>query len=326
MKNLFKRLGMALMIVVLAVGLVACGGNAKDKKSATEDEKALGIDHLAITYVTSPLNVPSIVDKNEAFFEAELPGVAINYEEITSGADQTAALASGDVQLLHCVGGTSVIAAAAAGVDIKIINLYARAPQAYTLFTTDESINTPEDLRGKTIAGPTGTNLHEMLIAYLKTAGMTIEEVNYVNMPIPEAQAALEAGSIDGALLGGASGYKAKEAGLHLVTDGEGLIAGTMCVATSQAFIDEHPQVIKAITAAQEKMRQFMTDSADKAKEMTMKELGIDAKAYDAMITQYNFDMDVSDEDIKGLQATADFMLATGMIKEAIQVEELFVK
>ena len=35
------------------------------------------------------------------------------------------------------------------------------------MYSKDESLTTPESLRGKTIAGPTGTNLHELLVSCL---------------------------------------------------------------------------------------------------------------------------------------------------------------
>ena len=51
-------------------------------------------------------------------------GIEVDYAELTSGADQTQALASGDVQVLYAVGGTSVILSAANGADIKVLNMY----------------------------------------------------------------------------------------------------------------------------------------------------------------------------------------------------------
>ena len=119
----------------------------------------LSIDHLTVTYVTSPLNIPSIVEKENHIFENTL-GIPVDYAEITSGADQTQALASGDVQLLYAVGGTSVILSAANGADIKVLNMYSRAPEAFCMYSKDDSLTTPESLRGKVIAGPAGTNLH----------------------------------------------------------------------------------------------------------------------------------------------------------------------
>ena len=77
---------------------------------------------------------------------------------------------------------------------------------------------------------------------------MTLDDVNYVNMTIPDAKAGLDGGSVDVALLAGATAYNAEQQGYHLVADGEGLISALIAVATTQKFYDEHPDVIKKLT------------------------------------------------------------------------------
>ena len=225
---------------------------AETSAKATADAET-SIDKLTVTYVTSPLNVPTIIEKDQGIFEKEL-GVPVEYAELTSGADQTQALASGDVQVLYAVGATSVILSAANGADIKVLNMYSRSPKAFCMYSKDETLTTPESLKGKTIAGPTGTNLHELLVSYLAQAGMTLDDVNYVNMTIPDAKAGLDGGSVDVALLAGATAYNAEQQGYHLVADGEGLISALIAVATTLKFYDEHPDVIKKLNAAQEEI------------------------------------------------------------------------
>ena len=124
-----------------------------------------GLDKIGMTYVKSPLNVPSIVDKFKGFY-AKSFGVPVEYSEITSGAKQTQALASNSLQFLNCVGGTSVILAAANKADIKIISAYSRAPEAFVIFSKDKNIKSPKDLKGKKVAGPKGTILNELLVRY----------------------------------------------------------------------------------------------------------------------------------------------------------------
>ena len=71
---------------------------------------------ITMTFVSSPLNVPSIVERNHGIFAdtfSEIGVKEVPYSDLTSGADQTQALASGDIQFLYCVGATSVILAAA---------------------------------------------------------------------------------------------------------------------------------------------------------------------------------------------------------------------
>ncbi len=283
------------------------------------------VDKLTVTYVTSPLNVPTILEKDQGIFEKEL-GVPVEYAELTSGADQTQALASGDVQVLYAVGATSVILSAANGADIKVLNMYSRSPKAFCMYSKDESLTTPESLKGKTIAGPTGTNLHELLVSYLAQADMTLDDVNYVNMSIPDAKAGLDGGSVDVALIAGATAYNAEQQGYHLVADGEGLISALIAVATTQKFYDEHPDVIKKLNAAQEEIASYMADNQEATMETVAAALDLDVDAVKEMYGFYDFSTEITDADKEGFQKTADFMYESGMIENELDVNTLFIQ
>lgn len=336
---------------LIALGLAACmtfslagcsGSTGKETAAASAAETAAeastvaetsaeaadtetSIDKLTVTYVTSPLNVPTIIEKDQGIFEKEL-GVPVEYAELTSGADQTQALASGDVQVLYAVGATSVILSAANGADIKVLNMYSRSPKAFCMYSKDETLTTPESLKGKTIAGPTGTNLHELLVSYLAQAGMTLDDVNYVNMTIPDAKAGLDGGSVDVALLAGATAYNAEQQGYHLVADGEGLISALIAVATTQKFYDEHPDVIEKLAAAQDEIASYMADSQDKTMETVAAALDLDVDAVKEMYGFYDFSTEITDADKEGFQKTADFMYESGMIENELDVNTLFIQ
>ena len=297
---------------------------AETSAEATADAET-SIDKLTVTYVTSPLNVPTILEKDQGIFEKEL-GVPVEYAELTSGADQTQALASGDVQILYAVGATSVILSAANGADIKVLNMYSRSPKAFCMYSKDESLTTPESLKGKTIAGPTGTNLHELLVSYLAQADMTLDDVNYVNMSIPDAKAGLDGGSVDVALLAGATAYNAEQQGYHLVADGEGLISALIAVATTQKFYDEHPDVIKKLNAAQEEIASYMADNQEATMETVAAALDLDVDAVKEMYGFYDFSTEITDADKEGFQKTADFMYESGMIENELDVNTLFIQ
>ena len=297
---------------------------AETSAEATADAET-SIDKLTVTYVTSPLNVPTILEKDQGIFEKEL-GVPVEYAELTSGADQTQALASGDVQVLYAVGATSVILSAANGADIKVLNMYSRSPKAFCMYSKDESLTTPESLKGKTIAGPTGTNLHELLVSYLAQADMALDDVNYVNMSIPDAKAGLDGGSVDVALLAGATAYNAEQQGYHLVADGEGLISALIAVATTQKFYDEHPDVIEKLNAAQDEIASYMADSQDETMETVAAALDLDVDAVKEMYGYYDFSTEITDADKEGFQKTADFMYESGMIENELDVNTLFIQ
>lgn len=312
-----KRILSFVMIVCMAAGVLAgCGG---EKKASLPEE-------LVFTYVTAPLNVPSIVEREKEFFERafEEKGIDVSYAELNSGADQTQALASGDVQVLYAVGASSVILSAANGADIKVLNMYSRSPKAFCMYANDVAMTSPEALRGKTIAGPAGTNLHELLVAYLGSANMTIEDVNYVNMSIPDAKAALDGGSIDVALLAGATAYQAGQQGYHLVSDGEGLIDAIIAVAVTEQFYNKYPELVETLMDAQEQIAAYIHENEEEALEIVADELDLELAAVEEMYQYYDFSMEITEEDKVGLQNLADFMLEMEMIETEVDVKTLF--
>lgn len=311
-----KKLLALLLCAVMALSLAACSSSGK-----------YTVDTVTVTYVESPLNVPSIIEKQQGSLAAayEKMGLKFAYSDLTSGADQTAALASGDIQILNAVGGTSVLLAAANGLDIKIISMYSRSPEAFMLFSNDESLTTPESLAGKTIAGPKGTNLHELLVAYLATAGMTIDDVNFVSMDIPSSLAGLEGGSVDCALLAGPVAYNAAKSGKHLVTNGQGLIAATIVTATSQKFYDENKAIIDAFVENQKAILSYIDSSTDEALATAAEAIDMDIEAVREMYAMYDFSMDIAQADLDSLQATEQFLYDTGMIETHVDVSTLLL-
>ena len=342
-----KWIALGLAACMTVSSLTGCGSSKKETEAestavesvaeettveettAEESEAAkTDLNKLVFTYVTSPLNVPTIIEKNQGIFAKDFGemGIITDYAELTSGADQTQALASGDVQVLYAVGATSVILSAANGADIKVLNMYSRSPKAFCMYSKDDTLNSPESLKGKTIAGPTGTNLHELLVSYLAQADMTLDDVNYVNMSIPDAKAGLDGGSVDVALLAGAAAYNAEKQGCHKVTDGEGLIKAIIAVATTQKFYDEHPEVIAQLEKSQQEIADFMKENPDETISIVAKELDLDEEAVKEMYGYYDFSLDISDDDKDGFQKTADFMLESGMIDEPLDVNTLFIQ
>ena len=301
-----RRLFALVALVSLLLGISGCSQTA-----------ALP-DKVVVTYVKAPLNVPSMVERDQGIFSKAFAedGISVEYTEITSGADQTQALASGDVQFLFAVGSASVILAAANGADIRVIGAYSSSPKAFQIVTGDDSIQTAADLKGKVVAGPKGTTLHELLAAYLTDNGLSLSDVDFVSMSIGDAQAALEAGQIDAALLAGANAYSATQSGYRVLADGEGLIDGTVLVATSGDFYDKYPQLVERFQSAHREILDVIQQDPDQALEIAARETGMDRQAVEAMYAMYDFHAELTDADLQSIQKTIQFMKSTGMIEQ----------
>ena len=172
-----QTMSLCLLLIAALLLITGCGSDPKEPAPAPSPA-APKLTAIHSTYVKSPLNIPSILEKRHKTFEDafQANGVSFTYSDLNAGPKQTEALAAGEIDICHALGGTSAILAAANGVDLKIVGIYSRAPEAFTILTKDSSIQTIADLKGKTIAGPKGTILHQLLIAALSrpaSASMT---------------------------------------------------------------------------------------------------------------------------------------------------------
>jgi len=307
------------LVAATAVGLAALTG--------CTGSDAPTVDKVTLTYVTAPLNVPSITEREIGTFADAFgaDGVDVAYSELTTGPEQTAALASGDIQFLFAVGATSVILSAANGADIAIVDAYARAPEAFMLVSGADGPTSPADLVGKTIAGPKGTILHQLLVAYLASGGYTADDVNFVDMTIPDAQAALAGGSIDVALLAGPAASTMLADGYQKVTDGKGLIGATIVVATTRKFADANPSLIRTFREAHQSVLDYIDAHPDEVVGLTAAETGLSEAAVRDTVPMYDFSAQITDADIAAMSATVDFMVANGMIEKAVDVQGLIL-
>lgn len=304
------------------------GSPAVSSQEAANEQASFTVDKINVTYVKSPLNVPSIIERDKGIFAEVFGeyGLPVEYSDLTTGPEQTQALASGDIQFLNAVGATSVILSASNGADIKVLSMYSRSPEAFRLFSKDDSIQSAADLKGKKVAGPKGTILHELLVAYLATADLTEQDIEFLSMGIPEAQAALAGGEVDCALLAGPAAYNMAKDGAPVVTTGKGLVDATIVTATSQAFYDKNPELVKAFLDAQEQALSYIRDNYEEMIEITAAETELDPEAVKEMYPMYDFSAEITDSDIESMKKTERFMKDNDMIENDVGIDGLILK
>ena len=320
-----KSLLIALVAFIACAALVLTGCANKTK---SDEKKAATPSSLKITYVKSPLNIPSIIDKNNQTIANSFAknNTKVSFPDINSGAKQTEALAAGSLDICSALGGTSAILAASNGVDVKIIGTYSRAPKAFNIMAKDPAIKTTADLKGKKVAGPKGTILHQILIAALDKEGFAPSDVEFLSMGIPESVNAMMTGSVDVALVAGADVLRAEKAGAHIVANGENLVDATIVIAVSGKFLEQYPEAVKQYLAAHRENIAFMKTNKAKAYEFTAKETGLEASDVELMAPWYDFDPTITGKDIIELEETQDFLLKTGMQTNKIDIKKIIVR
>jgi sulfonate transport system substrate-binding protein len=305
-----------LALLGLATALLL--GQAPAQAQAPEKPKT-----VRITYVTAPFNVPSIVMREKGFLDAAFAplGVKVENPVITSGAQQTQAIAAGEVDIASVLGGTSAILAAANGVPLKVVAAYARSPKAYFLMTRADGPKALADLKGKKIAGPKGTVLNQLLVAALASQKLTLKDVEYINMDLGAARAALLAGQVDVATLAGANATQVEKAGGRALASGEGLIKPTTVIGASSAFVEKHPELLAAYFAAHRQALDFMKANPEEALAIAAKEQKIGIEDARAQLPLYDFAPAMTAADVANLGEDQAFMIEAGMLPKAKAID-----
>ena len=323
MKKTTKLL--AGLVAILLFAFAAGCGSAPATPSAPAKPAAANPKSISLTYVKAPLNVPSIVEKKLGLLEKEFAKdkIAVQYPEITVGSKQTEAMAAGSLDFAHALGGTSAILAAANGVDLKIIAIYSRAPKAFVVLTKGDKIQKVSDLKGKKVAGPKGTILHQLILAALAKEGLKPDDIQFISMDLPSSAAALMNGSVDAALSAGPDAIRAEKAGARILTTGEGLVEATIVTAVRGEFLQKHPDLVKRFLKTHTAAIEHMRSKPDEVLAMTAAETGLPAETVKLMLPLYDFSPTIKPSDIAELKRTQDFLLQNGMLKKSIEIEKM---
>ena len=182
---------------------------------------------------------------------------------------------------------------------------------------------TAADLNGRTVVGPKGTILHQLLLAAAEKAGLGTADYSYVNMDISAGVAAMAAGSADAALVAGPAVAQAQKSGAHIVTTGEGYLDATIVIAVRGKFLEEHKDLVKRYLDVHSKALKFMADNPEATYDMVAAETGLTADEVKTMYTMYDFNPAITDKDIADLEATQQFLIDNGMMTKKVDIKSI---
>lgn len=286
-------------------------------------QKETTVNEVNISYVKSPFNLPLIVAKKMNMFENEFQkkGINVNFHTITSGAKQAQAMAAGSLDFGGVMNTTSVILANSAGNGIDIISGFSK-PEDMFAIVTNSSITKIEELKGKKIAGPKGTVLHQMLVAVLRSKGLTIDDIEFFHMGLPQARTAMLAGDIDGALLASSLVIKSVEAGANVLTTSKGYVVPKLVITAREDITKNSPELVDIYRDVHLKAMHWINNNKEQAIKIGAEEQGISIEDAKLLYKWSNFDATISSEDISSMEDDIEFMIDNDMISNKIDPRE----
>lgn len=228
-----KYLLLTTLLIISSFALVGCGG-----VKASESAETVKIAYLPITHSLAVLEEAEELASNDQ--------VRVELVKYGSWPELLDALNSGQVD------GASVLIelamkSKAEGVGIKAVAL---GHKDGNVIIVSNEVKDGADLKGRTIAIPHRQSSHNILVNdALEKNGLTIDDINVVELAPTEMPSALAAGTIDGYCVAepfGAMGVSIG-AGKVLYTSEE-LWEDSVCCALvlTDNFIDNHPDTAKA--------------------------------------------------------------------------------
>jgi NitT/TauT family transport system substrate-binding protein len=199
-------------------------------------------------------------------------GLDVDFERVKSGTEAIAFLTQGSVDVGGIAIVTSLWNAWNRGLGVRIIapgalEPYKDSPTRLLVrkaLRDDGAVKDIAALKGRRVAaaGGPGSGGEYLVAKALERAGLTIRDVELMNVANADMPAALERGSVDAALTGSPYADQAVQAG-HAAVLATDLTPGLMTVAFvgSEKFIRERPQVAERFVLALAEAARLMQGS-----------------------------------------------------------------
>jgi len=248
-------------LLILSVLLLSACASVPVENADTQDEMAetTAMDKVKVAYVPIMKFATMYVAAERGIFEKH--GLDVEIERVKSGSEAIAFLSEGQID----VGGIAIVTSLwngwNQGLDIRVIAPGALEPFedsptkviARKELVDNSEISNAADLAGRTvsIAGGPGSGAEYLLSKALQRGGLTIGDIESVNISNADAPAAFANGSVDAALLGSPFADQVIEAGDGVAIETD-LTPGLMTVAFvgSGNFVNERPDVAERFVLA----------------------------------------------------------------------------
>ena len=313
-------------VLVLALAAFLVMGSAS---AGLFDFLGGGDDTVKIGYLPS--------DHDAALFVADAQGlykeknISTELVQFNNGGDLMTAMASGDVDVGY-VGISPVLSSVSSGVPVKVISS-AQVEGSGIIVTKDSNIHSAQDLAGKTIATPGEASIqHVLLSAYLKTNGMSLDDINESAMKVPSINDALKTGNLPAAIT--FQPYVSlgeTDDNIDKLVDSSEIMPGHPCcvVVASDDFIKNHEDTAKDIVAIHENATTFINEQikankTDDIVKLLPEDIVADPAAEADSLQSFPFIFGLDDTYKANVDAFQQLEVDLGILNETISHEDLY--
>ncbi|MFJ2317120.1 ABC transporter substrate-binding protein [Glutamicibacter sp. NPDC087661] len=324
MKHSLKLALASLSVLALA----ACSSGSPSGGSTGEDAAGSDGSLEKITVGVIPIvdTAPIWLGESKGFFAEE--GLDLEIETATGGSAIVPGIQSGsyDFAFSNLI---SVMVANDKGLDMKFVangistTGDVKSDVGSVLVKNDSKISSPKDLAGKKVSVNNLSNIGDTTIkSIVEEDGGDPASIEFVEVPFPDAPAALENGIVDAAWILEPFQSSALDAGAKMLSanfaefDPELDVAGYF---TSAQYAQENPEVTEKFTKAMDKSLQYAQENPDEVREVvgTYTKISEEVRA-DMVLPRFRPDFNR-----EAVQELGDAALSYGTLSKPVDLEKL---
>lgn len=281
---------------------------------------------------TAPGHLKFILFRNKKLLEQEFArdGIRIELATFDGGGPASVAIGSGAIEFTY-IGNNPSLRLGAAGADVKAVGLSSWVPSNETLIVVrpDSPLQKIGELKGKKVAVLTGTVRHSTFAKALKDVGVSIKDVELLNIGIESSGPALARGDVDAIVESTGPAQKLVDVGGARVIFDAGVSgkkewAVPHVISVNGTFARKYPDIVARVLAVDIATARWADANPEETIQIFVKETGSSEKAVRSTYADGKFWQDprITDEAVRSLQGEEAFMAESGLLKGKVDYDK----
>jgi aliphatic sulfonates family ABC transporter substrate-binding protein len=312
---------MAVVCLFMAVLVGGCvRGAQKDTGGASPAGAFGGEQPVKIRFAIQPGEVQPQVADREGYFKEE--GLDVEFSIFSYGPPIVEAFTSKSMDL-GLFGDLPTFSGIVNGVDIQIVAVASSTDTTNGLIVRDAAnIKRLEDLKGKKISVPFGSNSQPLLYLYLQRAGLKDTDVEIINLSVSDAVSSIVSGRIDAAVSWEPNLTFASKAGngVTLLTTAKGYKLFINPLLARSEFTTKYPEQTARFVRAIHKAGLWATAHPDEAAQYVYDATQVDNESTKKNIAGRDYRAVLTPDRIDALVQSAEQSYQYGLITQKIDI------
>ncbi|AYG59387.1 aliphatic sulfonate ABC transporter substrate-binding protein [Rhizobium jaguaris] len=255
-------------------------------------------------------------------------GISVEWSEFTSGPPLLEALGAGALDF-GATGDVPPLFAQAANGNLLYVGQYKGSPEGSAILVRKDSpIETLSDLKGKKVAFKRGSSAHNVTVKALRKGGLTVDDIQALDLAPPDASAAFKTGAIDAwSIWDPYLAIAEADPDTRILATARGIVDSFSYFLANGDFTKDNPQVIVDVIDELAKVGADAQAHLDDTVAALAAITGVPADVTRVTLTRPDFNLGgvstISDDAIAYQQGLADEFYGSGIVPKKLAVADI---